>query len=622
MISLSIKKNNSIKCKKLREDILIIEDSRTMSNILASQIEERLDVKTVVANNYDEAKNLLKHTRTKFGLALINTQLPDSSDGEVLELIKEYEIPAIAIIPSHDEEVEKACLKKGSLEIVYKNNEEDILYAVSVVERIFRNKTTEVLVVDDISMSRTLITTLLSKQLCIVHEADDGEQALALLRENHRISLVITDYQMPKMNGLELVKEARRIYSKEQLAILVVSASGDKTSATSFLKQGANDYIIKPFTKEEFVTRVNVNLENIRKLKAQRLLTHDLVNYKNIVNNNVIISKTDLRGVITEVSQAFCDISGFSKIELIGSGHNIVRHPDMPSSAFEDLWKTIKSGQSWSGQVKNRKKDGGFYWAEAFVSPEYSIYNKHIGYVSVRQDITAQKEVERIHQEQIDEQNLAHEKQKNTIVNDFENSDEYDYRIFYKPSDILSGDIYSLVKLEDGSKLIYILDAMGHGLLPSFTTFAAVSTIKRFIGSSKDLQELLEHLSDSLRTFLGEDEQLSYTFVHIAADHSYIDYANGGMYPTVIETAKGIKKLKANNPPFMSFLAGAKAMRVEEEFKRALIYSDGLVEEEDSRVTKENVEELLDLELLEESLAALEKTELEDDTTVLYFERK
>src|SRR5690606_37129274 len=82
-----------------------------------------------------------------------------------------------------------------------------------------------------------------------------------------------------------------------------------------------------------------------------------------------ILSTTNLKGIITYVNDEFVNFSGFSREELIGQPHNIVRHPDMPAAAFDELWGCLKAGQPWMGLVKNRCKNGGYYWVNAYVTP-------------------------------------------------------------------------------------------------------------------------------------------------------------------------------------------------------------------------------------------------------------
>ena len=96
-----------------------------------------------------------------------------------------------------------------------------------------------------------------------------------------------------------------------------------------------------------------------------------------------LISSTDKRGVIQHCNSAFVEASGFSREELIGKNHNIIRHPDMPASVFKEMWRTLESGQSWIGLVKNRRKNGDHYWVSAFVTPVYE-GKSVVGYESVR----------------------------------------------------------------------------------------------------------------------------------------------------------------------------------------------------------------------------------------------
>ena len=90
-----------------------------------------------------------------------------------------------------------------------------------------------------------------------------------------------------------------------------------------------------------------------------------------VPEGELIVSRTDLNGIITYANETFAEISGYSPQELIGQPHNIVRHPDMPASVFNELWETVRQEKSWNGYVKNRRKDGGYYWVHAEVSGVY-----------------------------------------------------------------------------------------------------------------------------------------------------------------------------------------------------------------------------------------------------------
>ena len=99
--------------------------------------------------------------------------------------------------------------------------------------------------------------------------------------------------------------------------------------------------------------------------------------------DDVLVSKTDAKGIITYANPAFVRISGYSENELIGTSHNIVRHPDMPPAAFKDLWDTMKTGNTWTGLVKNRAKNGDYYWVKANVTPIVN-GDGSVEYMSVR----------------------------------------------------------------------------------------------------------------------------------------------------------------------------------------------------------------------------------------------
>jgi aerotaxis receptor len=111
-----------------------------------------------------------------------------------------------------------------------------------------------------------------------------------------------------------------------------------------------------------------------------------------VPEQELIISRTDLNGNITYANETFCEISGYEEEELLGKPHNIVRHPDMPSSVFASLWETLHMKKQWSGIVKNLRKDKGFYWVKAMVSGVYK-NGELVEYKSLRTPVSYEEKL-------------------------------------------------------------------------------------------------------------------------------------------------------------------------------------------------------------------------------------
>ena len=135
-------------------------------------------------------------------------------------------------------------------------------------------------------------------------------------------------------------------------------------------------------------------------------------------DNNVIASNTDLNGRIVYASNAFCEMCGYKKEELIGTSHNILRHEDMSSNLYAALWFTIQSGNTWKGELKNKRKDGSSYWVRSTVSPTLDDDGNIIGYNSIRHDITKDKQFEELNRslEQRVKQGINENKKKDHLL--------------------------------------------------------------------------------------------------------------------------------------------------------------------------------------------------------------
>ncbi len=152
------------------------------------------------------------------------------------------------------------------------------------------------------------------------------------------------------------------------------------------------------------LTLVYIILNQIKKIVAQKEQLEEintqqfnqLKEYVEIIDKNILFSSTDLKGNIVYVSEALCEMSGYTKEELIGQNHNIFRHPDMPKSIFKAMWKTIEAGKVYKGEINNLRKDGSNYWVKVTISPMYNDKQEKIGYTAIRQDVTDKKTIEEI----------------------------------------------------------------------------------------------------------------------------------------------------------------------------------------------------------------------------------
>lgn len=247
-----------------------------------------------------------------------------------------------------------------------------------------------ILIVDDTDTNIHVLMELLGDKYDILASLN-GYDALEIINEEH-IDLILLDIMMPSIDGFEVCKKLKENPKTKDIPIIFITAKTDEDSIEKAYEVGGVDYIAKPFKAREVLSRINTHLLLAeQKISLEHSLEENIIllnQYKQVVDESSLVSKTDKTGKIIYVNNEFAKISGYSKKELIGNKHNIVRHPDMPKSVYEDLWKTIQNKQIWRGEVKNRKKDGGYYVVSATVMPILDLEGNIKEYISVRHDIT------------------------------------------------------------------------------------------------------------------------------------------------------------------------------------------------------------------------------------------
>lgn len=365
------------------KNILIVDNSIVIKNLLKKSLSNLQEIVIFEANTVSEVKELI--AKNKFFLVISNLVLPDSLDLEILELLKKDNLPTITFSSN---------IESNPSEIMYPNIINHVIKDINGFQFIHKLVSTmaycydeEVLIVDDSTTQANYIKEVLEKLLLKIIVVKNGIEALDILDKEEKISLVLTDYEMPVMDGLELTKKIREHKNYNQIPIIITTSINDNNLKINFYKYGANDILIKPILQEELISKVIDIFLNQKYIE-------DIESFNELLNKNIITSTTDSNGKILTVSDAFCRISGYKKDELIGKKHNILRHPDMPKSLYEDMWNTIKNGESWEGEIKNLKKNGGYYWVKATVEPTFSKDGDIIGYSSIRYDITDKKKLE------------------------------------------------------------------------------------------------------------------------------------------------------------------------------------------------------------------------------------
>ena len=256
--------------------ILIVEDNKTLAKLIAKKISDALEFEIDTAYSLHEAKLFLR--MHKYFVTLLDINLPDAPNGEVVDYVLSHNNQAIVLSANIDKDFRKKMLQKNIIDYINKSGVNDIDYIISTIQRLYKNQQHKVLVVDDSMVFRKQMKGMLDNLFFNVITVAHGEEALGMLQAHPDISLVITDYNMPVMNGFELTQEIRKKYTKEDIAIIALSSNNEDEINALFLKNGANDYITKPFSKEEFSCRINNTIEALENLNiVQNLANRDFL---------------------------------------------------------------------------------------------------------------------------------------------------------------------------------------------------------------------------------------------------------------------------------------------------------------------------------------------------------
>lgn len=335
-----------------KQTIFLVEDTRFFTSAIKKKIEDLVNVKVVSASSLEEARQELESGDSSHFLAILDLRLPDAPDGEIVDYVASMNIPIIVFSSEFSETVQEQVLSKKVIDYVLKDSPSSLDRLATLVGRLFHNQSIKVLAVDDSTSTRTYIRDLLLQYRFQVKLAADGMEALATLEEHPDIRLMITDYYMPKLDGFRLIKEVRKTYSSRDLAIIGMSASGSSALSAKFIKHGADDFINKPFLREEFFCRISHNLnfqELFHELSCQKQQLEVLNGQKDQLFS---IIAHDLRGPFNAIlgfsELLSTQITGLGQAKTIEYADHIHKAGIQASLVLDDLleWSSAQTGLS------------------------------------------------------------------------------------------------------------------------------------------------------------------------------------------------------------------------------------------------------------------------------------
>lgn len=250
--------------------IIVAEDSNVFTSMISKRLKELFDIDVEICRNFEELELAYDKSPERITLAISNINLPGAEKGEALNYLVDLSVPTIVFTGTFQQTTRDQLLSKEIVDYIIKDNVFAVDMLAESVCRFLTNHRHHVLIVDDSATARALLTSRLKRYNFRVSVAESGAAALALLKANPDIGLMITDYNMPDIDGFELTRRIRGTVGSHRLRIIGVSSSTDRLLSARFLKAGGNDFIMRPFIDEEFYCRVNQNLDTLTQIAETR----------------------------------------------------------------------------------------------------------------------------------------------------------------------------------------------------------------------------------------------------------------------------------------------------------------------------------------------------------------
>lgn len=275
-------------------------------------------------------------------------------------------------------------------------------------------KKLKVLYVEDEDAARNIFGKFLNKKfetsISSVNGIEAYDEYIKAEEENRPFDLIISDINMPKMDGIELLEKIREV--NEKIPFIFTTARSEAGQMIKAINLNVYAYLLKPLDFSLIEKTIEKIGEDIYYKRNYALQKKETEAYLSLLNKEAIVIKTDFEGNITFVNDAFLDVTGYAEDEVIGKSHDILKHPDIPKSFYNELWKTVENGNSWEGRIKNIAKDGEAFFVNAKIIPIYDDLGKDIvQFISIRFLVTEEENQRRAQNKKFLEQISTYKKE-------------------------------------------------------------------------------------------------------------------------------------------------------------------------------------------------------------------